>query len=256
SSSPCGAPSWRRSSWGASVTSLLLSGHGALGTLAGARVGLGALTTDGQVRTVTAALVGADLHLAADVRGHLAAQVTLDLVVRLDVVTQSDELVVGQLVNAGVGVDAGGGEGLDRAGAADPVDVRESDHHALIARQIHSDEACHVLAVPFGSAEVWSSAASPSPRWGSGLCAGGGIRRSGERRMSRRMFRGAAEEESGQPWRCLWRGFSQITMTRPWRRITLHLSQIFFTLGLTFIEILSLRYELNVVMELLRGAHL
>jgi hypothetical protein len=27
---------------------------------------------------------------------------------------------------------------------------------------------------------------------------------------------------------------SQITMTRPWRRITLHLSHIFFTLGLTF----------------------
>jgi hypothetical protein len=46
-----------------------------------------------------------------------------------------------------------------------------------------------------------------------------------------------------QPWRCLCRGFSQITMTRPWRRITLHLSQIFFTLGLTFIEILSLGIE-------------
>src|SRR5690606_11364844 len=38
-----------------------------------------------------------------------------------------------------------------------------------------------------------------------------------------------------QPCLCLWRGFSQITMTRPWRRITLHLSQIFLTLGLTFI---------------------
>ena len=34
-------------------------------------------------------------------------------------------------------------------------------------------------------------------------------------------------------------------MTREWRRITLHLSQIFFTLGLTFIEMLSLRYELT-----------
>src|SRR6476620_1772707 len=45
---------------------------------------------------------------------------------------------------------------------------------------------------------------------------------------------------SAQLWRCLWRGFSQITMTRPWRRITLHLSQIFFTLGLTFME-LSIR---------------
>ena len=37
-----------------------------------------------------------------------------------------------------------------------------------------------------------------------------------------------------QPWRCLWRGLEQITMTRPWRRITWHLSQIFLTLGLTF----------------------
>lgn len=38
-----------------------------------------------------------------------------------------------------------------------------------------------------------------------------------------------------QPWRCLWRRFSQMTMTRPLRRITLHLSQIFLTLGWTFI---------------------
>ena len=50
---------------------------------------------------------------------------------------------------------------------------------------------------------------------------------------------GAGEDWAGgaaQPWRCLWRGFSQITMTRPWRRITLHLSQIFLTLGLTFMR--------------------
>ena len=46
-----------------------------------------------------------------------------------------------------------------------------------------------------------------------------------------------------QPCRCLCRGFSQITITRPCRRITLHLSQIFLTLGWTFIELLS---ELSV----------
>ena len=55
---------------------------------------------------------------------------------------------------------------------------------------------------------------------------------------------GAGRHEPGQglpdaqPWRCLWRGFSQITMTRPFRRITLHLSQIFLTLGWTFISAL------------------
>src|SRR5580658_6542171 len=40
-----------------------------------------------------------------------------------------------------------------------------------------------------------------------------------------------------QPWRCLWRGFSQITRTTPFRRTILHLSQIFLTLGRTFISL-------------------
>jgi hypothetical protein len=58
---------------------LLLAGDRALGTLAGARVGPGPLTTHGQAPAVPDALVAADLHLAPDVRGDLAAQVTFDL---------------------------------------------------------------------------------------------------------------------------------------------------------------------------------
>src|SRR5437588_9991359 len=49
---------------------------------------------------------------------------------------------------------------------------------------------------------------------------------------------------TAQPWRCLWRRLSQMTMTRPWRRITLHLSQIFLTLGLTFMGCEVLRVEI------------
>src|SRR5215471_11558903 len=41
-----------------------------------------------------------------------------------------------------------------------------------------------------------------------------------------------------QPCRCLWRGFSQMIRTTPLRRTTLHLSQIFLTLGRTFICLL------------------
>ena len=57
-----------------------------------------------------AALVAADLDLAADVGGHFAAEVTLDLEVGFDVVTKLDQLLVTQLVDAHVGADPGGVE--------------------------------------------------------------------------------------------------------------------------------------------------
>jgi len=49
-------------------------------------------------------LVRADLDLAADVRLDLATQVTLDLEVVLDPVAQLDELLVTQVLDAGVGL--------------------------------------------------------------------------------------------------------------------------------------------------------
>src|SRR5699024_1368480 len=57
-----------------SACGLLLAGHGALGALAGAGVGLGALATHRQAPTVPQALVGADLDLATDIGGNLTAQ--------------------------------------------------------------------------------------------------------------------------------------------------------------------------------------
>jgi hypothetical protein len=70
---------------------LLLAGDGALRTLAGTRVGLGALSVHGKATAVPQALVATDLDLAADVRSDLTAEVTLELVVALEVVAQDDE---------------------------------------------------------------------------------------------------------------------------------------------------------------------
>ena len=79
---------------------LLLAGDGALGTLAGARVGLGALTADREALTVAATLVAADLDLATDVGLDLTTEVTLDLEVGFDLVAELDQLLVTQLVDA------------------------------------------------------------------------------------------------------------------------------------------------------------
>src|SRR4051794_25062513 len=136
---------------------LLLAGNGALGALAGASVGLGALTADRQALAVTAALVGADLDLAADVGLDLATEVTLDLEVALDLVAELDQLGVAQLVDAGVRVDPGRGQHLLGAGSADAEDVGECDLDALVAREVHTNEACHVglpsRAVPLGGSQ-------------------------------------------------------------------------------------------------------
>src|SRR6266487_5847149 len=130
------------------LTCLLLAGDGLLRTLAGARVGLGALSVDGQAAAVADALVASDLDLAADVGGDLAAQVALDLEVGVDVLTQLDELVVAEVTGAEVGADAGGVESLLGAGASDAVDVGERDLHALLAREVDAGKTCHTGGSP------------------------------------------------------------------------------------------------------------
>jgi hypothetical protein len=98
---------------------------------------------------VADALVRADLHLAADVRLHLAAQVSLDLEIVLDPVAQGDELLVAQVLDAGVRVDPGSREGLARAGPTDSEDVGQCDLDALLAREVHSNKTCHLRMVPY-----------------------------------------------------------------------------------------------------------
>src|SRR5262249_56229782 len=85
---------------------LLLAGDGLLPALAGAGIGLGALAVYRQPAAMPQALVTADLDLAPDVGLDLAAQVTLDLVVRLDPVPRLDDFLVGHLVHPPVSADA------------------------------------------------------------------------------------------------------------------------------------------------------
>src|SRR3984957_7938137 len=102
-----GRPAGRSSLPGLLLADLLLAGHGLGLALAGTCVGLGALAVHGQPATVADALVAADLDLAPDIGLHFAPQVTFDLVVRFDPVSQLDELIVGDLVDAGVTTNTG-----------------------------------------------------------------------------------------------------------------------------------------------------
>src|SRR5262249_10832388 len=133
------------------LAGLLLPGHGLLGTLARARVGARALPVDGKATAVPHALVAADLHLALDGRGDLAAEVALDLDVRVDVRTQLRDLVLGEVADAGVGRAVHALADLLRRRATDAEDVGERDLQPLLAGDVDSRDSSQ-LSTPASSA--------------------------------------------------------------------------------------------------------
>src|SRR4051794_21653313 len=137
------------------LAGLLLAGDGLARALARARIGAGALSVDGQPAAVTQPLVAADLHLAADVGGHLAAQVTLDAEVLVDVVAQLQQVLVAEVLDPQVRADARRGQGLLGVSLADPVDVGERDLHPLLAGKVDAGQSCHVQVLPQPCRCLW-----------------------------------------------------------------------------------------------------
>src|SRR5258708_7975420 len=145
------------------LAGLLLASHCLLLALSGARVGLRALTVHRQPATMPDALIAADLDLAPDVGLDLAAQVTFDLVIRLDPVTQPNDVVIAERVNSGIAAHAGAGQRLECPGTADAVDVGKRDLEPLVTRQVNANKASHPASSPSVIAEVVRAAPRPCP---------------------------------------------------------------------------------------------
>src|SRR5690349_3174393 len=86
--------------------------------------------------------VGADLREPLDVLRPLPAEVALDLA-GLDRLAQLHDLVVGQVLDVGVRIDAGVRDDLRRRGLADAVDVGEAHLHALVDRDVDPRDTSH-----------------------------------------------------------------------------------------------------------------
>src|SRR5262245_53118557 len=127
---------------------LLAAAHGLRRALARPRVRPRALPVDGQAAAMTDSTVRADLAEALDRLRALAAQISFDLKVLVDVLTELRDFVVGEVANLRVGVEPELGGDLLRGRLADPVDVREPDLESLLVGEVHSRDACHRLTLP------------------------------------------------------------------------------------------------------------
>src|SRR4029077_6661333 len=151
--------------YGLLLAGLLLAGHRLLLALAGARVGLRPLPVHREPAAVADPLIGADLDPAPDVGLDLAAQVTFDLVSRVDPVAELHQLFVGEAADPGVPADAGGIQRLQRPRAADAIDVGERDLDPLIAGEVHSGKPGHVRAVLLFSRRSFAPPPRPARAW-------------------------------------------------------------------------------------------
>jgi hypothetical protein len=97
---------------------------------------------------VADAAVGADLGEPLDGLLPVAAQVALDLEVRVDVVAELRDLFVGEVLDLRVGVEPELGGDLPGGRLADPVDVGQPDLEALLVREVDSGDACDGSALP------------------------------------------------------------------------------------------------------------
>ena len=115
---------------------LLLAADLTLLALAGASVGVRALTADGEALAVTEATVAADLHQAGNVLTLLTTEVALDREVSINVITHLGDLILGEIAHVGAGINAGLGADLGSGGTANAVDVGKSDLNALLTREV------------------------------------------------------------------------------------------------------------------------
>ena len=105
--------------------------------------GLGALTAHGKSLTVTLALVAVDLDLATDVRVDFTTQIALDLVIAFEVITQRNQLLIRQILDANIRVDTGRGKRFLGTSATYTENIGEGDLDALLIGDVDSGKTCH-----------------------------------------------------------------------------------------------------------------
>src|SRR6266571_3493555 len=127
---------------------LLAASDGLLRTLAGAGVRLRPLPVHRQAAPVADPAVGADLGEPLDRLLPVAAQVALDLEVRVDVVAELRDLFVGEVLDLRVRIEPELGCDLARGRLADPIDVRQPDLEPLLVRKVDSGDSRHASPIP------------------------------------------------------------------------------------------------------------
>jgi hypothetical protein len=120
--------------------------NGLARALAGARVGLSALASDGQPAQMAHATIALDALETFQIHSDLAAKIALDHVFAvLDGMNDQGELLLGEVFGADGRVNLRVGEDDFGVAWTNAIDVTQSNIDALVRGNFYSDNAGHLL---------------------------------------------------------------------------------------------------------------
>src|SRR5262245_57299890 len=128
----------------------LLAGDGLGRSLAGPRVGVGALAANWQSLAVAQSAIAAEIHQPLDVELNFAPQIALDHVIAVDDLANLEHLGIGELRHTAFGRQINFAHDVLGHLRPDAMDVLQRDHHALVGRQIDARDTSH-LASPLST---------------------------------------------------------------------------------------------------------
>ena len=85
---------------------------------------------------MTNTAIAADFDESLDVESGFSSQVTLDLDVVVDVLSELGNVVLRQILNSRIGIYTGSSDDLAGCFATNTVDIGETDFDSLISRQV------------------------------------------------------------------------------------------------------------------------
>src|SRR5258707_2400696 len=137
----------------------LLTGNGSLArAFAGASVGVGALSTNGERAAVAEGTIGLDFNEALDVEGDVLAEIAFDLALSFNDLTDAVQRVLVERAELRERFDVRLRENLGGARVADSEDVSESDARLFVVRDIDSSNTCHGVPFRLGSSSFATGA--------------------------------------------------------------------------------------------------
>src|SRR4029077_1574077 len=126
----------------------LLAGDGLGRAFAGARVGVGALSTNREPAPVTQPAVAAEIHQPLDVHGNFAPQIAFHDIVAVDHFANLQHVLVAELGHPTRWVDVHLFHDFLGLLRPDAMDILQGDHNALVCRYVNTSDTGHNLFTP------------------------------------------------------------------------------------------------------------